>query len=56
MIQLMEKYNLPTILKEIDADINYQRPANEHQYKDIPQQTITELMIDNLKRKKKTHE
>lgn len=56
MIQLMERYDLSTILKEIKDDKNYQRPVNEHQYKDIPQQTITEIMIDNLKRKKKKHD
>ncbi len=52
MIQLMEKYDLAKILKEIHEDANYQYP-DENQQKDIPQQIITEIMIDNLKRKQK---
>jgi len=55
MIYLMEKYDLTRILTEIDEDMHYQSP-DEHQQKDIAQQTITELMIENLKREQKEHD
>lgn len=55
MIQVMEKYDLQKMRKEIDEDLNYQHP-DESQDKNIPQQTITELMIENLKRKQRKHD
>ncbi|MBS3758040.1 MAG: hypothetical protein KGY61_05205 [Desulfobacterales bacterium] len=55
MIRPMEKYDLKKILKAIEEDKNHQHP-DENQHKDIPQEAITELMIDNLKRKKRRHD
>ena len=52
MIQLIEKFDLAKLYKEIKDDINHQHP-DEGQKKDIPQETITELMVENLKRKQK---
>ncbi|MCD6585678.1 MAG: hypothetical protein J7K96_07960 [Desulfobacteraceae bacterium] len=46
------KYNLADMLKEIDDDIHEQK-KDRSQEKNIPQETITELMITNLKQKKK---
>lgn len=40
------------MLKEIDDDIHEQK-KDLSQEKNIPQETITELMIANLKQKKK---
>jgi len=47
-----EKYDLNQMLAEIENDINEQE-KDESQQKNIPQETITELMINNLKKKKK---
>lgn len=47
-----EKYILADMLKEIDDDIHEQK-KDLSQGKNIPQETITELMIANLKQKKK---
>ncbi|MDZ7833841.1 MAG: hypothetical protein U5L07_19030 [Desulfobacterales bacterium] len=55
MIQVMEKYDLKKMRKEISEDINHQHP-DERQDKNISQQTITELMIENLKRKQRKHD
>ncbi len=46
-----EKYNLADILQEIDDDLHEQK-KDVSQEKNIPQETITELMIANLKKKK----
>jgi len=46
------KYNLADMLKEIDDDIHEQK-KDRSQEKNIPQETITELMITNLKQKKR---
>lgn len=46
-----EKYNLADMLKEIEDDIHEQK-KDLSQEKNIPQETITELMIANLKKKK----
>jgi len=48
---LEEKYDLTKILAEIEDDINEQ-DKDVSQKKNIPQETITELMINNLKQKK----
>ena len=46
-----EKYDLAKMLAEIEDDIHEQ--ANDFsQVKDIPQDVITSLMFDNLKKKK----
>jgi hypothetical protein len=46
-----EKYDLAKMLAEIEDDIHEQ--ANDFsQLKDIPQDVITSLMLDNLKKKK----
>ena len=55
MIEVLEKYDLKKMLKEIDEDKDHQHP-DESQDKNIPQQAITELMIENLKRKKRKHD
>ena len=52
MIQLNEKFDITKLYKEIKEDINHQQP-DEGQKKNIPQETITELMVENLKRKQK---
>lgn len=49
-----KKYNLSQLLKEIDNDIHEQK-KDLSQEKNIPQETITELMLAHLKRKKKTN-
>lgn len=46
-----EKYNLADMLREIEDDIHEQK-KDLSQEKNIPQETITELMIANLKKKK----
>ena len=47
-----EKYVLADMLKEIDDDIHEQK-KDLSQEKNISQETITELMVENLKQKKK---
>ena len=47
-----EKYDLNKMLAEIDDDI-HEQAGNLSQIKDIPQDVITNLMIENLKKKKK---
>ena len=47
-----EKYNLSDMLKEIEEDILEQK-HDFRQEKNIPQETITELMLTNLKQNKK---
>lgn len=47
-----EKYNLAEMLKEIDDDVHEQK-KDLSQGKNIPQRTITELMISNLLKKNK---
>ncbi len=47
-----EKYHLADMLREIDDDI-LEQEKDLSQEKNIPQETITELMIANLKQKKK---
>ncbi len=47
-----EKYNLADMLREIDNDI-HEQTKDLSQEKNIPQKTITELMIANLKQKRK---
>jgi hypothetical protein len=46
-----EKYNLAEMLREIDDDMHEQE-KDLSQGKNIPQETITELMIANLSKKK----
>ena len=46
-----EKYNLAEMLREIDDDMHEQK-KDLSQEKDIPQETITELMIANISKKK----
>jgi hypothetical protein len=47
-----EKYDLKKMLAEINEDILEQ--ANDFsQTKDIPQHAITQMILDNLKKKKK---
>ena len=50
-MQLKEKYNLTDMLNEIEDDI-LERKKDVSQEKNIPQATITELMLANLKNKK----
>lgn len=50
---LKEKYNLAEMLAEIDDEINEQA-KDISQVKDIPQDVITNLMIENLKKKRKS--
>ena len=47
-----EKYNLSDMLKEIEEDL-LEQEQDVRQKKNIPQETITELMLANLKQKKK---
>jgi|AntAceMinimDraft_17_1070374.scaffolds.fasta_scaffold259690_2 hypothetical protein len=51
-MNLENKYKLADMLKEIDDDIHDQKKGLS-QEKNIPQETITELMIANLKQKQK---
>ena len=46
------KYKLADMLAEIDEDLDEQK-KDLSQEKNIPQETITELMIANLKKKRK---
>jgi len=52
-MQLKEKYNLVDMLKEIEDDI-LEEKDDVSQEKNIPQETINELMLANLKQKKIT--
>jgi hypothetical protein len=47
-----EKYDLAKMLAEIDDDI-HEQAKDLSQLKDIPQDVITNLMLDNLRKKKK---
>ena len=49
---LKEKYDLSQMLAEIEDDLNEQE-RDVSQEKNIPQDIITELMINNLKQKQK---
>jgi hypothetical protein len=51
MMQPKEKYNLAVMLNEIEDDM-LERKKDVSQEKNIPQETITELMLANLKTKK----
>jgi hypothetical protein len=48
-----QKYDLAKMLEEIDDDI-HEQAKDLSQLKNIPQDVITNLMLDNLKKKKKT--
>jgi hypothetical protein len=48
-----ERYDLAKMLADIDDDI-YEQARDLSQLKDIPQDVITNLMLDNLNKKKKT--
>jgi hypothetical protein len=48
-----EKYDLAKMLDEIDNDI-HEQAKDLSQLKNIPQDVITNLMLDNLKKKKKS--
>jgi hypothetical protein len=50
-MRLKDKYNLKDMLKEIEDDV-IERKKDVSQEKNIPQTTITELMLANLKAKK----
>ncbi len=50
-MHLKEKYNLADMLNEIEDDV-LERKKDVSQEKNIPQATITELMLANLKKKK----
>jgi len=50
-MQPKEKYNLEDMLDEIENDI-FEQKKDISQEKNIPQETITELMLANLKTKK----
>ena len=47
-----EKYNLAEMLTEIEDDI-HEQAKDLSQQKDIPQEIITSLMLENLRTKKK---
>ncbi|MDA3896257.1 MAG: hypothetical protein PF482_08920 [Desulfobacteraceae bacterium] len=51
-MQLKEKYNLSDMLNEIEDDLLEQK-KDVSQEKNIPQEIITEMMLSNLKAKKK---
>lgn len=55
MLKTPEKYDLNRMLEAIAEDLKYQR-VDEQQKKDVSQEAITELMIDNIKRKHKPHD
>jgi len=48
-----ERYDLVKMLADIDDDI-HEQAKDLSQLKDIPQDVITNLMLDNLKKKIKT--
>lgn len=48
-----ERYDLTKMLADIDDDI-HEQAKDLSQLKDIPQDVITNLMLDNLKKKNKT--
>jgi hypothetical protein len=47
-----EKYDLSKMMAEIDDDI-HEQAADPSQFKNIPQDVITTLMLDALRKKKK---
>ena len=55
MVKTPEKYDLTRMLEAIAEDLKYQR-VDEQQKKNVSQDAITELMIDNIKRKHKPHD
>lgn len=52
-MQPKKKYNLSEMLAEIDDDI-HEQAKDLSQQKDIPQEIITSLVLENLKQKKRT--
>lgn len=52
-MQPKKKYNLAEMLAEIDDDI-HEQAKDLSQQKDIPQEIITSLVLENLKQKKRT--
>lgn len=52
-MQSKEKYNLAEMLAEIEDDI-HEQAKDMSQHKDIPQEIITSLVLENLKHKKRT--
>jgi hypothetical protein len=48
-----QKYDLAKMLAEIDDDI-HEQSKDLSQLKNIPQDVITNLMLDNLRKKKTT--
>ncbi len=52
-MQSKEKYNLAEMLAEIEDDI-HEQAKDLSQRKDIPQEIITSLVLENLKQKKQT--
>ena len=50
---LKEKYDLAKMLAEIDDDI-HEQAHDVSQLKDIPQDVITNLILDNLRKKRES--
>jgi|ABPU01.1.fsa_nt_gi hypothetical protein len=55
MIQLKEAYDLEEMLKAIAVDVKHQR-KDRRQQKNIDQDVITELMIENIRNRQKQHD
>lgn len=55
MIKVLEKYDLKAMRKAIAEDMKHQR-NDERQQKNISQAVISELMVENIKKKQKNHD
>ncbi len=55
MIEVLEKYDLKAMRRAIAEDIKHQR-KDERQQKNISQAVISELMVENIKKKPKKHD
>jgi len=55
MIKVLEKYDLEAMRRAIAEDIKHQQ-TDERQQKNISQDAITALMVENIKRKPQKHD
>ncbi len=55
MIKVWEKYDLKAMRRAIAEDIKQQK-KDDRQQKNISQAVISELMVENIKKKQKKHD
>ena len=55
MIRFRETYDLEVLLAAIRTDIQHQQ-SDAGQHKKIAQETITELMLENIRKRHKKHD